>query len=102
MLDTPDADPTWSAGTQAVEADDAGPLDIPIPTAIAIRGSTNARVHPVGVRESDDREPDRGDHETQPDDLAAAQLRRELRHQGCDHDEADGGRQGRQPGLRGG
>src|SRR6478735_270290 len=43
MLDTPEADPTCSMGTQAVEADDAGPFDIPIPTAIAIRGMTKAR-----------------------------------------------------------
>ena len=43
MFDTPEADPTCSTGTQEVEADDAGPLDIPIPTAIAIKGMTNAR-----------------------------------------------------------
>src|SRR5687768_10553517 len=42
MLDTPDASPTWWAGTHAVEADDAGPFDMPIPTAMRIRGTTNA------------------------------------------------------------
>src|SRR3954453_9980112 len=42
MLDTPDAEPTWCAGTQAVDADVAGPLDKPIPTATAMSGRTNA------------------------------------------------------------
>ena len=42
MLETPDASPTWWAGTHDVEADEAGPFDIPIPTAMRISGSTNA------------------------------------------------------------
>src|SRR4029453_91458 len=42
MLDTPDASPTWCAGTHEVEADDAGPFDMPIPTAMRISGTTNA------------------------------------------------------------
>src|SRR5918995_1680198 len=42
MFDTPDASPTWLAGTAAVAADDAGPLDSPIPTATAISGRTKA------------------------------------------------------------
>jgi hypothetical protein len=43
MLETPDAAPTCSWETEAVAAEEAGPLDIPIPTAIAIRGSRKAR-----------------------------------------------------------
>jgi hypothetical protein len=42
MFDTPEASPTWLAGTAAVAAEDAGPFDSPIPIATAIRGSTNA------------------------------------------------------------
>src|SRR6478672_13708100 len=42
MLDTPEAPPTWFSGTAAVDADDAGPLDMPIPTAMATSGSRNA------------------------------------------------------------
>src|SRR4029079_525688 len=42
MLETPEAPPTWFSGTEAVAADDAGPLDIPMPTAMATSGSTNA------------------------------------------------------------
>ena len=41
MFETPDADPTWCAGTHEVEAEDAGPFDRPMPTAMAISGSTN-------------------------------------------------------------
>jgi hypothetical protein len=33
MFETPDAAQTWSAETEAVAAEDADPLDIPIPTA---------------------------------------------------------------------
>ena len=51
MFDTPDADPTCSTGTQDVEAEDAGPLDIPIPTAIAMSGDSK----PVSLREAYDR-----------------------------------------------
>src|SRR5688572_16548069 len=42
MFETPDADPTCSAGTHAVDADDDGPLLNPIPTATAMSGRTNA------------------------------------------------------------
>ncbi len=42
MLETPDAAPTWFSGTDAVAADEAGPLDSPIPTATATSGSTKA------------------------------------------------------------
>src|SRR4051794_38833948 len=42
MLETPDASPTWFSGTAAVAADDAGPLDRPMPTATATNGSRNA------------------------------------------------------------
>jgi hypothetical protein len=41
MLETPDAEPTWVAETDAVAADDAGPLDGPIPMATAT-GRTKA------------------------------------------------------------
>src|SRR5262245_54983042 len=41
MLDTPEAAPTWSSGTHAVDAAEAGPLDRPIPTAMATSGTTN-------------------------------------------------------------
>src|SRR6478752_4753657 len=51
MFDTPDASPTWFAGTAAVAADDAGPFDSPIPTAMAISGRTKiAYVQVVWVR----------------------------------------------------
>src|SRR6478609_12196203 len=42
MFDTPDAEPTWFAETHAVDADEAGPFDRPMPTATATRGSRNA------------------------------------------------------------
>ena len=42
MLETPDAEPTRLAGTHAVDADEEGPFDMPIPTAIAASGRTNA------------------------------------------------------------
>ena len=42
MFDTPEASPTWLARTAAVAADEAGPLDNPIPTATAISGRTKA------------------------------------------------------------
>src|SRR5689334_3415751 len=42
MLEMPEAAPTSSAATAAVEAEDAGPLDRPSPTATPINGSTNA------------------------------------------------------------
>src|SRR6476619_1175147 len=42
MLETPEAAPTCSAETHAVEADVAGPFASPIPTATAISGRTNA------------------------------------------------------------
>src|SRR5437868_2755710 len=35
MLETPDAPPTCSWGTDAVAAEDAGPFERPMPTAIA-------------------------------------------------------------------
>src|SRR6478735_10987034 len=41
MLETPDAPPTCSWGTEAVAAEEAGPFDIPMPTAIARIGSRN-------------------------------------------------------------
>src|SRR5215210_2162096 len=41
MLETPDASPTCSAGTAAVAAEDDGPLERPMPTAIATSGSRN-------------------------------------------------------------
>ena len=100
MFDTPEADPTWSMGTQAVEADDAGPLDIPIPTAIAIRGMTKARYSQSASVETDDREPGGGDREAQSDDLTGPQPSREPGHEGSHHDQADGGGQGGQPGLQ--
>jgi hypothetical protein len=43
MFETPDAAPTSSAETEAVAAEDAGPFDIPIPTAIAISGKRKTR-----------------------------------------------------------
>src|SRR4029453_228087 len=42
MLEMPEACPTSSGATDAVEADDAGPLANPSPTAMAISGATNA------------------------------------------------------------
>src|SRR5215471_8069851 len=42
MLEIPDAAPTSAAGTDAVAAADAHPLDRPSPTAIATSGSTNS------------------------------------------------------------
>ena len=42
MFETPDAEPTCSAGTHAVDADDDGPLLSPMPTAMATSGRTNA------------------------------------------------------------
>src|SRR6476659_1528084 len=49
MFETPDAAPTWSADTAAVDADEAGPLDRPMPTAIAISGSRNAEYFQSGL-----------------------------------------------------
>src|SRR3954447_9080009 len=42
MFEIPDAWPTWSAGTDEVDAEDAGPFASPRPMAVATRGSTNA------------------------------------------------------------
>src|SRR3954451_8805950 len=42
MLDTPEALPTCSWRTEAVAAEDEGPLDRPMPTAIARTGRRNA------------------------------------------------------------
>src|SRR5947199_8604900 len=41
MLEMPDAAPTSSTDTAAVDAEEAGPLASPSPAAIAISGSTN-------------------------------------------------------------
>ncbi len=43
MLETPEASPICSAATEAVAADDDGPFDSPIPTAMATSGSRNTR-----------------------------------------------------------
>src|SRR5213079_2534129 len=43
MFEMPDACPTSSGATAAVDADDAGPFARPSPTAIATSGITNAR-----------------------------------------------------------
>src|SRR5438128_2487022 len=51
MFDTPDAAPTCFSSTEAVAAEDDGPLDIPIPTAAAITGRTKATYrHELCVR----------------------------------------------------
>src|SRR6188472_888939 len=42
MLEIPDAEPTCSGFTAAVEPDDAGPLEMPRPTDSRIIGPTNA------------------------------------------------------------
>src|SRR4051794_11327655 len=42
MFEIPEAAPTWSSGTDDVDADEAGPFEIPSPTAVAISGRTNA------------------------------------------------------------
>src|SRR5690242_7612962 len=42
MFEMPEAEPTWSGGTEDVEPDEAGPFEIPRPTAITTIGSTNA------------------------------------------------------------
>src|SRR5690349_18138069 len=42
MFEMPEAWPTWSASTAAVEADDAGPFATPSPIASAMSGSTKA------------------------------------------------------------
>src|SRR3954454_20060888 len=43
MFELPAAWPTWSAETDAVDPDDAGPLAMPRPTASPTSGRTNAR-----------------------------------------------------------
>src|SRR5262245_41124280 len=42
MLEMPDAWPTWSADTDDVDADEAGPLERPRPTASRTSGPTKA------------------------------------------------------------
>src|SRR6185312_14623134 len=42
MFEIPAAEPTWSAGTAAVEPDEAGPLASPRPTESTSSGPTNA------------------------------------------------------------
>src|SRR3954467_8898382 len=42
MFDTPEAPPTCAGGTAAVAPEDDGPLESPMPTAIATRGRKNA------------------------------------------------------------
>src|SRR3954464_15639218 len=51
MLEMPEAAPTCSGATDAVEADEAGPLARPRPTATATRGRTNAQYdHPASTK----------------------------------------------------
>src|SRR3954465_11950701 len=53
MFDMPAAWPTWSAETDEVEPDDAGPLAMPRPTASPTRGRTNAAyVHDASTKVS--------------------------------------------------
>src|SRR3954454_22158652 len=53
MFEMPDAWPTWSAETDEVEPDDAGPLAIPSPTASPTSGRTNAAyVHEASTNAS--------------------------------------------------
>src|SRR5262245_50725330 len=42
MFEIPEAWPTWSADTDDVDADEAGPFDRPRPTAMTTSGPTNA------------------------------------------------------------
>src|SRR5262245_47576672 len=42
MLEMPDASPTWSADTAAVDAEEAGPLQSPRPTERTTSGPTSA------------------------------------------------------------
>ncbi len=46
MLEIPDACPTWSCETAAVDADDAGPFASPSPTESSTSGKDEARVCP--------------------------------------------------------
>src|SRR4051794_20322359 len=51
MLETPEASPTCSCRTHEVAADDDGPLERPIPTAIARIGNRKAAYcHPASTR----------------------------------------------------
>src|SRR3954451_6949217 len=51
MLETPEAEPTCSGGTQDVEAADEGPFDRPMPAATSTSGTRNARYrHDESVR----------------------------------------------------
>src|SRR3954452_22337915 len=53
MFEMPDAWPTWSADTEAVDPDEAGPLAIPSPTARPTSGRTNAAyVHDASTNAS--------------------------------------------------
>src|SRR4051812_19377214 len=53
MFEIPEACPTWSRGTAAVEPDEAGPLATPRPTASATSGPTNAaHVHEASTNAS--------------------------------------------------
>src|SRR3954452_10899794 len=53
MFEMPDAWPTWSAETEAVDPDDAGPLAMPSPTASPTSGRTNAAyVHDASTNAS--------------------------------------------------
>src|SRR3954470_13080052 len=53
MFEIPEACPTWSRGTAAVEPDEAGPLATPRPTASATSGPTNAAyVHDASTNAS--------------------------------------------------
>jgi hypothetical protein len=103
MFETPDAAQTWSAETEAVAAEDADPLDIPIPTA-SYRDRNQRQQkgpHSAGrLDETDSSEPTGSDREPHADDLTATESGGEPRHEGCDHNEPNGCGQGCQPGLK--
>src|SRR6188472_1663030 len=42
MFEIPEAEPTWSADTAAVEPEEAGPLEMPRPTESTSSGAMNA------------------------------------------------------------
>ena len=99
MLETPDAPPTWFSGTEAVAADEDGPFDSPMPTAMATSGSRNAAYFHEASTKPTMTKPAVVSANPSADRLPAAELRGEAGHQRGDHHQPDRRGQRGQPRL---
>ena len=74
MFEMPAAEPTWSAGTAAVEPDDAGPFASPRPTREHEQRADERGVRPGRVDERERGEAERRQREAERHRPAAADL----------------------------